>query len=70
MKIMFRMATGQFAAMDASAIITVPQADDDKWCVKVHGIGFDGWDDVARDLTKVEAEQIVRQLFETGVYGV
>lgn len=38
--------------------------------VKVHGIGFDGWDDVARDLTKVEAEQIVRQLFETGVYGV
>lgn len=32
MKIMFRMATGQFAAMDASAIITVPQADDDKWC--------------------------------------
>lgn len=68
MKILFALDDGSMVAMDAVTVIAGQQPDDDKWCVMARPVGQDGWSRIACDLTEKDAKNVVRKLFDYGVY--
>ena len=68
MKILYENRDGTMVAMDAVSILAIQNPDDDLWRVVACPVGSGYGDVVARDLTEKDAKNIVRKLFDYGVY--
>ena len=68
MKILFEHRDGTMVAMDAVSVLAIQNPDDDRWRVMAWGVGNGNADIIARDLTEKDAKNIVRKLFDYGVY--
>jgi hypothetical protein len=67
-KILYEHRDGTMVAADVVSILAIQNPDDDRWRVVVWCAGNCNPDTVADNLTEKEAKNIVRKLFDYGVY--